>query len=479
MTSSFCQADAFGVTPGAFMFVTAQTQYLSPMKKSIPLLLVFVALASLLRAQPAGATSIPFATSQSQFVSGDNITITEVLSTSPVLGVGATFVVRGTYTLQSQPSARMSISLTTTVPVGVPNQDTAVKQLTNGTGSFEMQYTVQFAGSVYIAFTPAAGGASFGRIYFSGTDNAGNGPSTPTTPTTPITPSVPATPAPPISTTGLASIPFTTSKAQFAAGDAITITEVLASSAHLVPGDAIVVRGTYTLQSQPGATLMISLAANAPGAAEPTIASSRKTIIAGPGTFELAYEIKQPGSLHVTFYPQSGGSSFGGIYFASSSANAANPSTGATLVSPATNTGLLGNLSIRSLVSPGAGTLIAGLSVTDRERYVLIRAVGPSLGQFGVSGVLAKPTLAVYNAAGELVASAASWRTNFSSAQRAGIELLSASVGAFALAAGSDDAVLHLRLVPGSYTVQVASSDAGSGVALMEVYASSTFMLPP
>ena len=92
---------------------------------------------------------------------------------------------------------------------------------------------------------------------------------------------------------------------------------------------------------------------------------------------------------------------------------------------------------------------------------------------------MAKPTLAVYNAAGELVASAASWRTNFSSAQRAGIELLSASVGAFALAAGSDDAVLHLRLVPGSYTVQVASSDAGSGVALMEVYASSTFMLPP
>lgn len=458
------------------MFVTAQTLYRSPMKKFIPFLLVFVALASLSRAQPAGATSIPFATSQSQFVSGDNITITEVLSTSPVLGVGTTFVVRGTYTLQSQPSARMSISLTTTVPVGVPNQETAVKQLTNGTGSFEMQYTVQFAGSVYIAFTPAAGGASFGRIYFSGTESAGNGP---TTPATPSTPSVPTTPAPPISTTGLASIPFTTSKAQFAAGDAITISEVLASSAQLAPGDAVVVRGTYTLQSQPAATLMINLTANAPGAAEPTTASSRKTINAGPGTFELAYEIKQPGSLHATFYPAGGGSSFGGIYFAAASANGANQSTGATLVSPATNTGLLGNLSIRSLVSPGAGTLSAGLSVTDRERYVLIRAVGPSLGQFSVTGVLAKPTLAVYNASGELVASAGSWRTNFSAAQRAGIELLSASVGAFALAAGSDDAVLHLRLVPGSYTVQVASSDAGSGVALMEVYASSTFTLPP
>jgi hypothetical protein len=283
---------------------------------------------------------------------------------------------------------------------------------------------------------------------------------------------------PVISTAGLASVPFTSSKAQFVDGDLVTITEVLASSPNLVPGDRVVARGSYTLKSQPSALLAIQLTANAPGGVDGSSAASRKIVSAGSGTFEFLYEIKQPGALHVTFYPAAGGNSFGGVYFASPSAPTASGG-GATLVSPATNTGLLGNLSIRSLVSPGAGTLIAGVSVVDRERYVLIRAVGPTLGQFGVSGVLAKPTLAVYDAAGELVASAGSWSTNFSAAQRAGIAMLSASVGAFALNAGSDDAVLHLRLAPGGYTVQVASADGQSGVALMEVYASSTFVLPP
>ena len=92
--------------------------------------------------------------------------------------------------------------------------------------------------------------------------------------------------------------------------------------------------------------------------------------------------------------------------------------------------------------------------------------------------MLAKPTLSVYDASGTLVASTGSWTTSFSATQRAGIALLSASVGAFALADGSDDAVLHLRLVPGGYTITVSSADGGSGAALMEVYASSTFSLP-
>ena len=40
-------------------------------------------------------------------------------------------------------------------------------------------------------------------------------------------------------------------------------------------------------------------------------------------------------------------------------------------------------------------------------------------------------------------------------------------------------AVLHLRLVPGSYTIVVGSADGQTGVALMETYASQTFTLPP
>lgn len=40
--------------------------------------------------------------------------------------------------------------------------------------------------------------------------------------------------------------------------------------------------------------------------------------------------------------------------------------------------------------------------------------------------------------------------------------------------ADSNEAVLNLRVVPGGYTVTVASGDGLSGVALLEVYASPT-----
>ncbi len=435
------------------------------MKKIVLGLLLPFALASLLRALPPGVASIPFTTSQAQFAGGDSITIQEVLAASTTIGVGTTVVVRGTYTLQSQAAAFLGISLTTTEPVGVPNQSTARQQIAAGTGTFEMEYTVQFAGTVYIAFTPVAGGASFGRIYFGGGTGGGS------TPTNPTTPTVPA-----INTAGLTSVPFATSKAQFAAGDSITIQEVLASSPNIGPGDTVRVRGVYALQSAASATLAINLTLNAPGVTVQTSPSSRAAVTTGSGSFDLAYQVDQPGSLHVTFYSSSTGASFGGVYF--SAPGAATGGTTAAIVSPATNTGLLGNLSIRSLVSSGAGALIAGVTVADRERYVLIRGVGPTLGKFGVAGVLAKPQLAVYNAGNELVASTGSWSTSFTAAQRAGIELLSASVGAFALNAGSDDAVLHLRLVPGSYTIIVSTGDGQPGAALMEVYASSTFSLP-
>jgi hypothetical protein len=416
---------------------------------------LFVALVTpLLQALPPGVSSIPFVIPRTDFTGGDSITIQEVLATSPNFGVGTTFVVRGTYTLQSHDSAIMGISLTTTESILVPSQATARKQVAAGTGTFEMEYTIQFAGSVYIAFTPTTGGNSFGRIYFSGTQTSGGGSNTPS---------------------GLSSVPFATSRAQFQAGDSITIQEVLASSPRLEPGDTVVVRGTYALQSRDKALLMLLLTANAPGATEQIAAKSRKEIAAGSGAFELEYTIQQPGSLHISFYPVTSGSSFGGVYFAPPGAAG---NTTPALTSPTANTGLLGNLSIRSMVSPGSGALIAGITVTDRERYVLIRGVGPSLSKFGVTGVLAKPQLSVYNASNELVASTGAWSTSFNAMQRAGIELLTSSVGAFPLTAGSDDAVLHLRLVPGSYTIVVGSADGQSGVALIEVYASSTFTLP-
>jgi hypothetical protein len=243
------------------------------------------------------------------------------------------------------------------------------------------------------------------------------------------------------------------------------------------PGDSVVVRGQFNLQSRAQATVMVSLTVNAPGVSTPVAPSAYVDVNAGSGTFELAYEITQPGSLHVTFYPYEGGNSFGGVYFAPPGGSTFN-SAAVAISSPADNTGKFGNLSVRSQVTSGAGALIAGIVVTEQQRYVLIRGVGPSLGAFGVTGALRKPVLTVYNANGDVVATAGAWGAAFTGDRRLGIEMLSRSVGAFPLTAGSDDAVLNLRLTPGSYTVGLSTGDGQAGTGLLEVYASATYTLP-
>ena len=455
------------------------------MKKLLLCIVLPFALASLLRSAPAGLASIPFSTSRAQFETGDSITILEVLASSPSLQTGDFVVVKGEYRLQSRENAVIAVNITANESVGPqPVLTTSRKQIAAGTGTFELECDIRYAGSLHVTFYAATSpGNSFGGVYFA----TAQGSTTPTTP--PITTPPTATPISPINTSGLTVVPFTTSRNQFESGDSITIQQVLSSSSGMQPGDIVVVRGEYNLQSRATALLMISLTVNAPGATETVAPNSRKDIAAGSGTFELAYEIRQPGSLHLSFYPLGvSGSSFGGIYFAPPQAtgstttptNPMSPISSAlpALTYPTTNTGRLGNLSIRSVVGAGENTLVAGVTVTDQERYVLIRGVGPTLSKFGVTNFLKKPLISVYKTTGELVASGGSWSSAFTGDRRTGIDLLTASVGGFALTAGSEDAVVHLRLVPGGYTVVISSGDGTSGVALLEVYASPTYSLP-
>ncbi len=192
------------------------------MKKILLSLLLPLALISKLHGAAAGLSSIAFSTSRAQFVAGDVITIQEMLATSSNFLPGTLVLVRGTYALQSQASAVVSISLTTTTAVSQPVQPTARTTISAGSGSFELEYAIQMIGTLHVTFSPVTSGSSFASIYF-----ASGAPSTPPTP--------PPVPPPSSSTAGLVSALFATSQAQFAAGDAITITEVLASSPNLGP----------------------------------------------------------------------------------------------------------------------------------------------------------------------------------------------------------------------------------------------------
>ena len=99
---------------------------------------------------------------------------------------------------------------------------------------------------------------------------------------------------------------------------------------------------------------------------------------------------------------------------------------------------------------------------------LLIRADGPALTVFGVTGALAAPTLAVTSqATGAMLATNTGWGTNPNPAQVASI---AAQVGAFPLASGSADCAVIVTLQPGAYTVQVSGVGGTTGVALAEVY---------
>jgi hypothetical protein len=120
------------------------------------------------------------------------------------------------------------------------------------------------------------------------------------------------------------------------------------------------------------------------------------------------------------------------------------------------------SLSARNQVGTGANILIAGFSLAgEGKRNLLIRAIGPTLFLFGVSGVLSDPKLEIYQGStkiGENDNWASTLSTTFS------------SVGAFGLTQGSKDAAITVSLPAGSYTVQVSGADGGVGEALVEIY---------
>jgi hypothetical protein len=126
------------------------------------------------------------------------------------------------------------------------------------------------------------------------------------------------------------------------------------------------------------------------------------------------------------------------------------------------------NIATRAQVGTGGNILIPGFVISGSgTEQLLVRADGPSLTQFGVGGVLAAPSLSVFNNSGTVIASNTGWGTN---ANPALITSTAASVGAFALTSGSADSAQIVNLTSGAYTIQVTGVGNTTGVALAEVY---------
>lgn len=125
------------------------------------------------------------------------------------------------------------------------------------------------------------------------------------------------------------------------------------------------------------------------------------------------------------------------------------------------------NLSSRAQVGRGASVLIPGIVIRGTEpRRLLVRAVGPGLSDFGVSGALSDPVMTIFRF-GATIARNDNWEQATNAAD---IAQATAKIGAFALRSGSKDAALLVDLPPDAYTVQVAGVQDATGIALVEVY---------
>jgi hypothetical protein len=125
----------------------------------------------------------------------------------------------------------------------------------------------------------------------------------------------------------------------------------------------------------------------------------------------------------------------------------------------------LGNISTRGFVDVDDNVMIAGLIVSPSNgtsTKVLVRALGPTLGDFGVPGYLANPTLDLVNSSGTVIRSNDNWKDD--AQQRALIE-------AAGLAPIHDEeAALVETVAPGAYTAIVRGAARTIGVGLVEGY---------
>ena len=120
------------------------------------------------------------------------------------------------------------------------------------------------------------------------------------------------------------------------------------------------------------------------------------------------------------------------------------------------------NIATRGFVETGDNVMIGGFIVGgSQNRTVLARAIGPSLGAFGVSNTLPDPLLELHDSSGATIASNDDWRSN---------QETQITATGLAPSDNREAALISSPLAPGNYTAIVRGKGTDTGVALVEIY---------
>lgn len=127
----------------------------------------------------------------------------------------------------------------------------------------------------------------------------------------------------------------------------------------------------------------------------------------------------------------------------------------------------LTSVSVRTTQTSAFATTITFRIPEGAAQELIIREVGPTLGQFGVPNALTDPAFELRKN-GAVIAGNDNWGDSNAAALREAFFMR----GAFPFANGSKDAALLITLDPGSYSLRSFSgSGTGNGTVLHEIYA--------
>ena len=132
----------------------------------------------------------------------------------------------------------------------------------------------------------------------------------------------------------------------------------------------------------------------------------------------------------------------------------------------------LTNTSTRGIVQTGDKVMIGGFVVAPgQSQKVMIRVLGPTLTQFGVTNALTNPQLALVDQSNHQLASNDNWQNTVVDGTTITSSQVSAIQNSGKAPPSANESAIIATLPPGNYTAVVSGVGNTTGIGLVEVYA--------